>query len=74
MVWVWSLHWVESPFGPALVNTFTCSFENKWLEDCPHSLKPFVYRRHVDDVFVLFSSLNHAEKFKGSDYYKKNKA
>ena len=29
-----------SPLGPALANTFTCSFENKWLKDCHHSLKP----------------------------------
>ena len=33
-------------------------------KDCPHSLKPVFYRRYVDDVFVLFSSLDQAEKFK----------
>ena len=53
-----------SPLGPALANIFMCSFENKWLKDCPHSLKPVFYRRYVDDIFVLFSSLDQAEKFK----------
>ena len=42
-----------------------CIFENKWLNNnCPHSLKPVFYRRYVDDIFVLFSSLDQAEKFK----------
>ena len=53
-----------SPLGPALANIFMCSFENKWLKDCPHSLKPVFYRRYVDDIFVLFSSLDKAEKLK----------
>ena len=53
-----------SPLGPALANIFICSFENKWLQDCPHSLKPVFYRRYVDDIFVLFSSLDQAENFK----------
>ena len=53
-----------SPLGPALANIFMCNFENKWLKDCPHSLKSVFYRRYVDDIFVLFSSLGQAEKFK----------
>ena len=53
-----------SPLGPALANIFMCNFEKKWLKDCPHSLKPVFYRRYVDDIFVLFSSLDQAEKFK----------
>ena len=36
-----------------------CNFENKWLKDCPHSLKPVFYKR-----YVLFSSLDQAGKFK----------
>ena len=53
-----------SPLGPALANIFMCSFENKWLKDCPHSLIPVFYRWYVEDVFLLFSCLNQAEKFK----------
>ena len=47
-----------------LANIFMCSFENKWLKDCPNSLRPVFYRRYVDDIFVLFFSLDQAEKFK----------
>ena len=55
---------MESPLVPAPANIFMCSFENKWLKDCPHSLKSVLYRRCVDDIFVLISSLDQAEKFK----------
>ena len=53
-----------SPLGPALANIFMCSFESKWLRDCLNDFKPVFYRRYVDDIFVLFSSPNHADKLK----------
>ena len=53
-----------SPLGPALANIFMCSFESKWLRDCPNDFKPVCYRRYVDDIFALFSSPDHADKFK----------
>ena len=53
-----------SPLGPALANIFMCSFESKWLRDCPNGFKPVFYRRYVDDIFALFSSPDHADKFK----------
>ena len=53
-----------SPLGKALANIFMCSFENKWLKDCPYGLKPVFYRRCVDDKFVLFSSIDYVGKFK----------
>ena len=55
---------MRSPLVPALADIFICSFKNKCLKDCPHSLKPVFYRWHVDDIFVLFFYLNQAEKFK----------
>ena len=55
---------MRSPLGPPLTNTFMCKFENKWLKDCPHSLKPAFHRLYLDDIFVLFSSLDQAERFK----------
>ena len=30
----------------------------------PHGLKPGFFGRRIDDVFVLFSSMDQAEKFK----------
>ena len=50
-----------SPLGPTLENIFKYSFENKWLKDCPHSVKPVFYKRYVDDIFVLLSFLDQAE-------------
>ena len=41
-----------------------CHFENIWLENCPAHFKPIVYKRFVDDTFVLFRTKDHVEKFK----------
>ena len=59
-----------SPLDPALANIFMCNFENKWLKDCPHNLRPVFYRWYVDNIFVLISSLDQVEKFK--KYYVPN--
>ena len=54
----------SSPLGPALASIFMCSFKSKWLRNCPNDFKPVFYRRYVDDIFVLFSSPDHADKFR----------
>ena len=41
-----------------------CHFENIWLENCPSYFKPIVYRRFVDDIFLLSWSKDHVEKFR----------
>ena len=51
-----------SSLGPAPANIFIHSFEKKWLKDCLHGLKSVFYRQYVDDIFVMFSSLDHASK------------
>ena len=53
-----------SLLGPALANIFMCSFESKWFRDCPNDLKPVFCRRYIDDIFVLFSTPDHADKFR----------
>ena len=53
-----------SPLDPALANTFMCSFESKRIRGCPNDFKSVFYRRYVDDIFALFSSPDHADKFK----------
>ena len=53
-----------SPLGPVLANIFMCSFESKWLRDCPNEFKLALYRRYVDDLLALFSSSDHADQFK----------
>ena len=53
-----------SPFRPTLANVFMCHFENIWWENCTAHFKPIVYRRFVDDTFLLFRTQDHFKKFK----------
>ena len=41
-----------------------CHFENIWVEICPSHFKPIIYRRFLDDTFLLFRSKDHVEKFR----------
>ena len=52
------------PLGPTLVSAFLCYHEKIWLPNCPSEFKPVVYRRYVDDTFLLFRSIYHIEKFR----------
>ena len=49
---------IGSPLGPSLANAFLCHHETKWLNYCPDKFKPVLYKRYVDDIFVLFKDLN----------------
>ena len=53
-----------SLLGPALANVFLCYHENILLQNCPSKFKPVIYRRYVDDTFVLFRSKHHVGKFR----------
>ena len=52
-----------SPLSPALANALLVYFENNWLQNCPSDFKPHYYLRYVDDILVLFTSLEHLEAF-----------
>ena len=52
-----------SPLGPTLANAFLCFYERKWLEEAPMECRPTYYKRYVDDIFVLFDSVEQVEKF-----------
>ena len=53
-----------SPLGPTFANVFLCFYEQIWLANCPLEFKPVIYRRYVDDTFLLFKSAEHIEKFR----------
>ena len=53
-----------SPLGLTLANIFMCHFENLWLGNCLAHFKQIVYRRLVDDKFLLFQTKVDVEKFK----------
>ena len=52
-----------SPLGSTLANVFLCYHEKIWLQNCPSEFKPVIYRRYVDDTFLLFRPKHHIEKF-----------
>ena len=43
-----------SPIGPTLANIFLSYYEKIWMEECPADFKPLLYRRYVDDTFLIF--------------------
>ena len=48
-----------SPLGPLFANIFMSFHKKSWFYNCPSLLKPLLYRRYVDDCFLLFRSLDH---------------
>ena len=61
---------MSSSLDPAIANAFLCHYEKEWLDNCPSHLKCIIYRRYVDDIFVLFSSKEHVQPFE--DYMNKH--
>ena len=51
------------PLGPTLANIFMCHHEESWLSSCPPEFKPAMYRRYIDDTFLLFKDPSHAPLF-----------
>ena len=37
--------------------------EQKWLSKCPKEFKPILYKRYVDDTFLLFKDPSHVDQF-----------
>ena len=45
---------MSSPLGPTLANIFLCQYKKIWFNQCPSQFKLVIYRRYVDDIFLLF--------------------
>ena len=54
---------VGSPPGPLFANILMTFSEKTCLHNCPFVIKPLLYRRYVDDCFLLFKSLNYVPLF-----------
>ena len=52
-----------SPLSAPMANIFLCFHEEKWLSDCPADFKPILYKRYVDDTFLVFKDKSHVPKF-----------
>ena len=40
-----------------------CHHEKNWLQNCPLNFKPLLYKRYIDDNFLLFTNEQHAHLF-----------
>ena len=40
-----------------------CHYEKEWLDSYPIEFKPKLYKRYIDDIFVMFQSRDHIKKF-----------
>ena len=49
---------------PAFTNIFLGFHEIIWFEKCTSEFRPVIYKRYVDDTFLLFQNINQIEKFK----------
>ena len=47
-----------------LAYAFSFFHEQIWLNEYPDEFKPTYYRKYVDNIFVLFRSPDHLEKFR----------
>ena len=54
---------MASPLDPSLANTHLAYYEQIWLNDCADEFKYVYYKRYVDNIFALFRSCHHFEKF-----------
>ena len=49
--------------SPSLAEIFMKHHETIWLDNCPLSFRPVLYKRYVDDTFLLFRSRDHIVPF-----------
>ena len=49
--------------APTFAYLFLCHHEKLWLDNCPSEFKPVLYRRYVDDTFLLFTRPHHVQLF-----------
>ena len=52
-----------SPLGPTITNVFLCYHEKIGLQNCSSEFEPVIYRRYIDDTFLLFRLKHHIKKF-----------
>ena len=52
-----------NPISATFANIFMSHHEKHWLENCPREFKPIIYKRYVDDTFVIFEKEEHIDQF-----------
>ena len=51
------------PLDPTLENAFLCHYEKEWFAGHPIEFKPKLYKRFVNDIFVIFQPRDCVKKF-----------
>ena len=51
------------PLVPTFANIFLSYYEQIWLKSYPYEFKTVIYKRYVDDTFLLFRPKDHIENF-----------
>ena len=45
-------------------NLYLCHRETNWLSNnCPLEFKPVLFRKYIDDTFLLFINISHIDQF-----------
>ena len=52
-----------SPLSAPMANIFLCFHENNWLTHCPDAFRPILYKRYVDDTFLIFETQEQIDGF-----------
>ena len=52
-----------NPISATFANIFMTHHEKQWLANCPREFKPIIYKRYVDDTFVIFEKEEHINQF-----------
>ena len=52
-----------APVSATIAEIFLQYHEEKWLQSCPAAFKPVLYKRYVDDIFILFRHEDHIKLF-----------
>ena len=52
-----------NPVSAVFANIFMSYHEKRWLDLCPADFKPVLYKRYVDDTYMIFKSEAHVELF-----------
>ena len=54
-----------TPLGPTFANFYMCNLENKTFSDIP-TIKPLIYTRYVDDIFLVVDNFQQIETLKNT--------
>ena len=52
-----------NPISATFANVFMSFHEQQWLSKCPQEFRPLIYKRYVDDTFLIFEKEEHIIPF-----------